>query len=53
MLHGAQKLFGVLGTAGPVDYLSLMGLAGAIEFCGGALIAVGLLEVDPGIRTAC
>ena len=42
MLHGAQKLFGVLGTAGPVDYLSLMGLAGAIEFCGGALIAVGL-----------
>ena len=42
MLHGAQKLFGVLGTAGPVDYLSLMGLAGTIEFCGGALIAVGL-----------
>jgi putative oxidoreductase len=42
MLHGAQKLFGVLGTAGPVDFLSLMGLAGAIEFCGGALIAVGL-----------
>ena len=42
MLHGAQKLFGVLGAEGPVDYLSLIGLAGMIEFCGGALIGVGL-----------
>ena len=42
MLHGAQKMFGVLGADGPVDYLSLMGLAGVIELCGGALIALGL-----------
>ena len=45
--HGAQKLFGVLGGAdgsgGSVEMLSLMGLAGAIEFVGGLLVAVGLL----------
>ncbi len=45
--HGAQKLFGLLGGAdgsgGSVEMLSLMGLAGAIEFVGGLLVAVGLL----------
>lgn len=44
--HGAQKLFGVLHSPGepqsPVQLLSLMGLAGVIEFLGGLLIAIGL-----------
>ncbi len=39
--HGAQKLFGVLGSDG-VPLMSRMGLAGVIEFFGGGLIAVGL-----------
>lgn len=42
MLHGAQKIFGILGADGPVDYASTMGLAGLIELGGGALIMVGL-----------
>ena len=46
--HGAQKLFGALGGFGPppggrVQLLSLMGLAGVIEFFGGILIALGVL----------
>jgi len=46
--HGAQKLFGVLGgfggsPGGTAPLVSLMGLAGLIEFFGGLLIAVGLL----------
>lgn len=40
--HGAQKLFGVLGGT-QMPLMSLMGLAGVIEFFGGLLIAVGLL----------
>jgi putative oxidoreductase len=44
--HGAQKLFGVLGGMGEpgvaAPLLSLMGLAGVIEFFGGLLIAIGL-----------
>jgi putative oxidoreductase len=48
MQHGAQKLFGLLGGVGPqpggtVELMSLMGLAGLIEFFGGALVALGLL----------
>ena len=43
LLHGAQKLFPVFGTDGGVDLLSRVGLAGLIEFFGGALIMVGLL----------
>ena len=39
--HGAQKLFGVLGSDG-VPLLSRLGLAGMIEFFGGGLIALGL-----------
>jgi putative oxidoreductase len=38
--HGAQKLFGVLGGQ-QFPPLSLMGLAGVIEFCGGLMIAGG------------
>jgi putative oxidoreductase len=45
--HGAAKLFGVLGgvgpSGGPVELMSIMGLAGVIEFFGGILILVGLL----------
>ena len=39
--HGAQKLFGAFGAT-PVEYISLFGLAGFIEFFGGLLIAFGL-----------
>jgi putative oxidoreductase len=40
-LHGAQKLFGVLGGT-KQELVSLMGLAGIIEFFGGLLILLGL-----------
>jgi putative oxidoreductase len=41
-LHGAQKLFGVLGgTRMPI--VSLMGIAGVIELVTGVLVALGLL----------
>lgn len=40
-MHGTQKLFGFPGDKDPVQLLSLMGLAGLIEFGGGLLIAVG------------
>ncbi len=43
MQHGAQKLFGLLGADAPVDLVSLMGLAGVLEFFGGLLIVIGLL----------
>jgi putative oxidoreductase len=40
--HGAQKLFGMFdGTVRPL--VSLMGLAGIIEFVGGVLVMIGLL----------
>jgi putative oxidoreductase len=46
MQHGAQKLFGMLGGAGPqggsVPLMSQMGLAGVLEFFGGLLIVLGL-----------
>ena len=40
--HGAQKLFGVLGGQ-QVVLASQFGAAGAIEFVGGLLIAIGFL----------
>ena len=44
--HGAQKLFGWFGGpgehGGSVPLLSILGLAGVLEFFGGLLIAVGL-----------
>jgi putative oxidoreductase len=42
MQHGAQKLFGALGGEA-VPLVSLMGLAGILEFFGGLLIVLGLL----------
>lgn len=46
MQHGAQKLFGLLGGAGgsgaPVELLSQYGLAGVLEFFGGAFVVLGL-----------
>lgn len=40
MQHGIQKLFGLLGGR-QVDLLSIMGLAGVIEFFGGLAIVLG------------
>ena len=40
-LHGAQKLFGVL-ERDAVDLFSRLGVAGMVEFFGGALISLGL-----------
>ena len=40
-LHGAQKLFGVLGREEPVELFSLLGVATVIEVGGGALIVLG------------
>lgn len=42
MQHGAQKLFAVLGREEAVELVSLMGLAGVLEFWGGLLVVVGL-----------
>ena len=39
--HGAQKLFGVLGSQGPTSD-SLLIAAGIVEFFGGIMIALGL-----------
>ncbi|MCH8003969.1 MAG: DoxX family protein, partial [Nanoarchaeota archaeon] len=54
--HGAQKLFGVFGgVAGDgqaVALLSLMGLAGIVEFFGGLAIALGFLTRLVAIVTA-
>jgi len=41
-VHGAQKLFGVLGGS-KVPLLSQWGVAGVIELVGGILVAIGLL----------
>ena len=40
-MHGSQKLFGWPGDGNTVELVSLMGLAGIIEFVGGLLIAFG------------
>ena len=42
-LHGAQKLFGVLGGS-KVALVSQMGVAGVVELLGGLLVAIGLLS---------
>lgn len=46
MQHGLQKLFGAFGGFGPdggtAPLMSLMGLAGALEFGGGLLLVLGL-----------
>lgn len=40
--HGAQKLFGTLGREAPVDFFTLLGLAGILEVVGGTLLVLGL-----------
>lgn len=42
-LHGAQKLFGVLGGGQPVEITSVLGLAALIELGGGTMISIGFL----------
>ncbi len=42
-MHGSQKLFGVPGTGAGMPLVSLMGVAGIVEFIGGLMIAVGFL----------
>jgi putative oxidoreductase len=44
LTHGTQKLFGVpaLEPRNGVELMSMMGLAGAIETVGGALLLIGL-----------
>jgi putative oxidoreductase len=42
LMHGTQKLFGWPGQGDTVELVSLMGLAGIIEFVGGFLIMIGL-----------
>ena len=46
MQHGAQKLFGLFGgmdgEGATAELLSLMGVAGVLEFFGGFLVVVGL-----------
>ena len=41
-IHGAQKLFGWFGGNKVAALVSLMGVAGVIEFFGGLLIVLGL-----------
>ena len=41
-LHGAQKLFGVLGGNQVENLMSRIGIAGILEFFGGLLIMAGL-----------
>lgn len=43
MQHGAQKLFGWLDGRQVTELTSVSGVAGVLEFFGGALIALGLL----------
>ena len=40
--HGAQKLFGMFGGQQVESWMSLMGVAGMLEFFGGILIILGL-----------
>lgn len=40
--HGAQKMFGWFG-GGPPEMNAMLWIAGAIEFFGGAMVALGLL----------
>jgi putative oxidoreductase len=44
MQHGAQKLFGFPGDQAPAPFnpTSLVGIAGILEFFGGALLLLGL-----------
>ena len=46
-MHGSQKLFGWFGS-GPMEFMSLMGLAGIIEFTAGLAIMLGLYVREAG-----
>ncbi len=56
MQHGAQKLFGWLGgtdgSGGTAELISMYGLAGVLEFFGGALIVLGLFTRPVGALLA-
>mgnify|MGYP006196330569 FL=1 len=41
--HGTQKLFNYPAGSGAVEIFSLIGVAGLLEFVGGALLLVGLV----------
>ena len=43
MAHGTQKILGFPASAMHPPLLSLFGVAGLLEMCGGALLVVGLL----------
>lgn len=43
MQHGAQKLFGAMGGSQVEDLMSMVGIAGILEFFGGLLMMAGLL----------
>jgi len=40
--HGVEKLFGFFQTDAPVEFFTLMGLAGILEVVGGTLLVLGL-----------
>ncbi len=42
LIHGAQKMFGWFGGTKVDSLVSLMGVAGVVEFFGGLLVLVGL-----------
>jgi len=42
MLHGTQKLLGFPAGRGPVELMSLAGVAGMLELVGGLLLLIGL-----------
>jgi putative oxidoreductase len=50
-MHGAQKLFGWFGN-GPMELMSLMGLAGIIEFAGGLMVLLGLFAREAAVVNA-
>ena len=50
--HGAQKLYGWFGGT-QVQLISILGLAGVIEFYGGILIALGLFTRYASFLAVC
>ncbi len=40
--HGVEKLFGIFRMEAPVEFFTLMGLAGILEVVGGTLLVLGL-----------
>jgi len=50
--HGLQKLFGMFGAQKSVELLSLMGIAGIVEFVAGIAIAVGFFTRPAALVSA-